>query len=168
LIVSEKFRSGPIASRARIGIVSKFYSVRKAMKQTSKIVSFFAFPAAVLLIHLVASNILDLYTIFPHLDMPIHYMGGLSIAYTTTQILTYLGKGGMMPPLNKYVLLILVLALTATAAVFWEFLEFIIDQLLAANIQIGLANTMQDQFMGILGGATWVLLFSKKTMPNMA
>ena len=85
------------------------------MKQTLKIASFFLFPVMVLLTHLVASTILDLYTIFPALDIPFHYMGGLSIAYTSTQILSYLEKEKMTAILNRVVFLILIFSLTATA-----------------------------------------------------
>jgi len=132
------------------------------MKQVSKFVSFFMFPITVLLAHLIASRILNLYIIFPNLDIPFHYIGGLSIAYTSAQILAYLEKEKISTTLNKAVFLVLIFSLTATATVFWEFAEFIGDQLLGTNIQISLANTMQDQFMGILGGVTWVFIYFKK------
>lgn len=131
------------------------------MKHVSKIISFFIFPITVLLAHLIASQILKLYLIFPHLDIPFHYIGGLSIAYTSVQILAYLEKENIAA-MSKVVLLVLAFSLTATAAVFWEFAEFIGDQWLNTNIQVSLKNTMQDQFMGILGGATWVWISFKK------
>ena len=132
------------------------------MKLLSKIASFFVFPITVLLAHLIVSKILNLYAIFPNLDILFHYVGGLSIAYTSVQTLSYLEKEKRSATLNKVVFLVLIFSLTATATVFWEFAEFIGDQLLNTNIQISLANTMQDQFMGILGGATWVFIYSKK------
>ncbi|HEX9838852.1 MAG TPA: hypothetical protein VGA72_05870 [Anaerolineales bacterium] len=132
------------------------------MKQVSKILPFFVFPITVLLVHLIASKVLNLYMIFPDLDIPFHYIGGLSIAYTSVQILSYLEKEKISTKLNKVLFLVLIFSLTATATVLWEFAEFIGDQLLDTNIQISLANTMQDQFMGILGGATWVLIYFKK------
>jgi len=131
------------------------------MKPISKTASFFVFPALVLLAHGIASNVLDLYRVFPNLDIPFHFMGGFSIAYTSTQVLAYLERERITVALNRVVFLVLILALTATATVFWEFAEFIGDKLLDTNIQISLANTMQDQFMGILGGVTWVVLSYK-------
>ena len=56
----------------------------------------------------------------------------------------------------------LLLSLTSTVAVFWEFAEFISDQLLATNLQPSIANTMQDQSLGILGGGTWALIYFKR------
>ena len=132
------------------------------MKQTSRIASFFVFPGIVFLAHLIASKILNLYTIFPNLDMPSHYVGGLSIAYTSTQVLSYLEQEKISASLNKVLFLILTISLTATAAVLWEFAEFLGDRLMDTNIQISLANTMQDQFLGILGGITWAFVYYGK------
>jgi hypothetical protein len=126
------------------------------MRHTSKIASFFVLPISVLFAHLIVSKGLNLYKIFPNLDILFHYIGGLSIAYTSARILSYLGKEKISTIPNKVVFLVLIFSLTATATVFWEFAEFIGDQFMNTNIQISLANTMQDQFMGLLGGATWV------------
>jgi hypothetical protein len=132
------------------------------MKQISKIISFFMFPVSVLLVHLVLSKILDLYAIFPNLDIPVHYAGGFSIAYAATQILAHLEKEPGSTILSRVVFLILIVSLTATAAVFWEFAEFTVDKVLFTNVQVSLANTMQDQLMGILGGCTWALICYSK------
>jgi len=115
----------------------------------------------VFLIHLIASKILNLYLLFPNMDIPFHYLGGLSIAYTSAQILSHLEKKIITTRLNRMIFLALILSLTATAAVFWEFAEFIGDQLFHTNIQVRLANTMQDQFLGVLGGMTVVLIYWK-------
>jgi len=132
------------------------------MKQISKFASFFVFPITVLLTHLIASKVLNLYIIFPNLDIPFHFAGGLSIAYTSAQILSYLEKEKITATLNQVIFLVLIFSLTATATVLWEFAEFIGDQLLNINIQISLANTMQDQFMGILGGVAWIVIYTKE------
>ncbi len=102
------------------------------MKQVSKFASFFMFPMIVLFAHLFASQVLNLYKLFPNLDIPFHFAGGLSIAYTSAQILSYLEKEKITAALNQVVFLVLIFSLTATATVFWEFAEFIGDQLLNA------------------------------------
>ena len=132
------------------------------MKQLSKFASFFVFPTFVLCAHLFVSQVLNLYKTFPNLDIPFHFAGGLSIAYTSTQTVAYLEKEKIIPALHQVLFLVLIFSLTATATVFWEFAEFIGDQLLDTNIQISLANTMQDQFMGILGGVAWIFLYTRK------
>lgn len=139
------------------------------MKPWIKIVSFLDFPLAVLLAHVVAAKVLSLYRIYPNMDIASHYMGGLSIAYSATKIIRYLEQQQMLVnPLNNAVFLVLLISLTATAAIFWEFAEFTMDLLLGTNVQVSLANTMQDQFMGILGGFTWATICVRKFMKASA
>jgi hypothetical protein len=138
------------------------------MKRTFDILSFFAFPAAVLAAHVIASTILNLHIHYPNADIPFHFIGGFSIAYTATQILAYLEKAKMIARLNGVVFLVLIVSLTAAAAVFWEFAEFGADQLFHTNVQVSIANTMQDQFMGICGGVTWALIYAKKSFSVLA
>ena len=129
------------------------------MKQVLKINSFFLFPALVFLSHLIAARILHLYDFSPHIDVPFHLVGGLSIAYASTKILSYLEADEITTDLHRVIFLVLILCLTATTTVFWEFAEFLSDQLLGTRLQPSLANTMQDQFLGILGGCTWIFLY---------
>lgn len=129
------------------------------MKRTSKLVSFFLFPVLVYLAHLIARDLLHLYTRYPNMDIPFHYVGGLSIAYTASQLLSYLESEKITTPMNRILFVVLLLSLTATTAVFWEFGEFISDQALGSHLQPSIANTMQDQFLGILGGGTWALIY---------
>jgi hypothetical protein len=132
------------------------------MHQVSKFVSFFLFPMTVLVAHLIASKGLNLYQRFPNLDIPAHLAGGLASAYTYTQILSYLEKEKVTTALNPMLALVFIFSLTGTTTIFWEFVEFIYDQLLHTNIQISLANTMQDQLMGILGGVVWIFIYTRQ------
>ena len=132
------------------------------MARASKIVSFFIFPTLVFLGHLIAGKVLHLYARFPNIDIPFHYIGGLSIAYASTKVLSYLASEKITSTLNKAISVVLILSLTATAAVLWEFMEFGVDQLLNTHLQRSLANTMQDQFLGILGGSTWTFIYFKR------
>ena len=129
------------------------------MNHPSKLSSFFIFPAAVFLAHLTVARILHLYNLFPHIDIPFHFLGGLSIAYTSAKILSYLEQEKVIARLNGMLFTVLLISITATAAVLWEFMEFTGDQLFHTNIQVSLANTMQDQFMGILGSLTLAFLY---------
>jgi len=133
------------------------------MERALKITSFFLFPLGVYLVHLTAKG-LGVYEMFPYVDIPFHYMGGLSIAYTASQILSYLESEKLTAQLNQWIFLVLLLSLTAMAAVSWEFAEFISDQLLHTNLQPSIANTMQDQLLGILGGGTWAFIFYRRDM----
>jgi hypothetical protein len=132
------------------------------MNHSLKLSSFFILPAAVFLTHLTVSKILHLYSLFPHIDIPFHFLGGLSIAYTSAKIFAYLEQEKLIARLNSNILTVLLISITATAAVLWEFMEFTGDQLFHTNVQVSLANTMQDQFMGILGGLTLAFLYGRR------
>jgi|SRR5215207_11463938 len=132
------------------------------MKQISKLISFFVFPIIIFLLHLISLRILNLYSIFPTLDVPFHFFGGLSVAYTSALLLSYLEKEKMTAMLNQALVFVLILTITATVAVFWEFAEFLGDTFLKLNLQGSIANTMQDQFLGILGGLTWAIIYSQR------
>lgn len=132
------------------------------MKHIKPIAACFLLPGVVFFVHLIASKGLGLYQLYPHLDIPAHYLGGISIAYALAKLVQYLEAEEILRPVDRRILLVLLISLTASAAVFWEFGEFIGDRLFQTNIQISLANTMQDQFFGILGGTTVALLTYRK------
>ncbi len=114
-------------------------------------------PIVVFLIHRVVLSGLNLYAAYPWIDMPMHFLGGLSIAYTVSSGLTYLQEKKILSPLDNFIYLLVTLTSTVTAAVLWEFLEFMTDQLYGTNIQISLANTMQDLFFGLMGAVTLIV-----------
>ena len=111
-------------------------------------------PMVVLTVHVFISHGIHLYALLPWIDIPMHYLGGLSVAYSLFRALTVLQEHRIIHPLDKAIALLLTFTLVATIAVFWEFAEFSMDQLLKTNVQISLQNTMQDLFMGMLGAAT--------------
>jgi len=117
---------------------------------------------AVFTVHVLISHVIDLYSLLPWVDIPMHYLGGLSMAYSLFRALAYLQERRVINPLDKVIMLLLMFTLVATIAVFWEFAEFSMDQLLKTNVQISLQNTMQDLFMGMLGAATMVGINIKK------
>ncbi|HWQ46846.1 MAG TPA: hypothetical protein VN376_08265 [Longilinea sp.] len=114
-------------------------------------------PIVVFLIHRVVLGGLNLYATYPWIDMPMHFLGGLSIAYTVSSGLTYLQERKILLPLDPFIHLLVTLTTTVTAAVFWEFLEFLTDQIYGTNIQISLANTMHDLFFGLMGAITLII-----------
>lgn len=131
------------------------------MVRTLRIGYFFLFPLIVFLVHLAAKG-LGVYEMFPNVDIPFHYVGGFSIAYTCSRVLFYLESEKITAGLHKALFLLLLLSLTTTVAVFWEFGEFLSDQFLNTSLQPSIANTMQDQFLGILGGSTWAFIYFKQ------
>jgi hypothetical protein len=112
-------------------------------------------PFVVFGIHLIAFNI-GLYKTYPLLDIPMHFFGGLAIAYFLSNV--FVNALGLFdrPSSNGLVISLLVCTSTCTIAVFWELAEFALSWSLSANLQGGLANTMRDLFFGFAGSLFFV------------
>jgi len=114
-------------------------------------------PLTVFLVHVFASRVLDAYRVWPHADIPMHFAGGVAMAFFLSQCFRALPREVVRSSRLVVLELVLIGSLTATAAVFWEFTEFIYDRAFGTNIQVSLANTMQDMAMGIAGALAFMV-----------
>lgn len=119
-------------------------------------------PLAVFLAHVILSLTFNAYERLPAVDIPIHLLGGIAIAFFFSRTLGILGDYGMVNRVDGLVRAILLVALTATAAVSWEFAEFVSDRVFGTQAQEGLEDTLLDMLLGIMGGSTMVLFLWMK------
>jgi hypothetical protein len=114
---------------------------------------------AVFTVHVIASRGLHAYLRFPSLDIPMHFLGGAAIAYFFHRASLAASSHGIVGPSPAGTHSVLVFALTSTAAVFWEFAEFLTDRYFGTHAQLGLDDTLSDMLLGICGGITFLGLF---------
>lgn len=114
------------------------------------------FPLFVFLLHVFLSQVLRAYQKFPVLGSPMHLLGGIAITFFFSRVLTILQKSGLAGELDRRIRTMLLFALTATAAVFWEFGEFLVDHFFGTRMQLGLEDTLLDMFLGIVGGVSYL------------
>jgi hypothetical protein len=119
-------------------------------------------PLSVFMLHAISAIILKVYERWPSYDMPMHFFGGLSFAFFVSQCFQVLPRGLVKKSRSAVLELLLIGSLTATAATFWEFAEFTTDQLFDRNVQVSLANTMQDMALGIAGALAFILMRAVK------
>jgi hypothetical protein len=112
--------------------------------------------------HLFLSRVLHAYEIWPSADIPVHFCGGLTIAFFVSQCFQLLPRESVRRTRVVILELLLIGSLTASAAVLREFAEFAFDRLFGTNIQISLTNTIQDLAMGILGAIVFMLVRSRQ------
>jgi hypothetical protein len=119
-------------------------------------------PLLVFSIHVVASRGLNAYARFPPTDIPMHFAGGVAMAFFISGCFRALPRD--VDRRSRVVVLegVLVGSLATTAAVLWEFAEFSIDRLTGTNIQVNLNNTMQDLALGMLGALVLVLIRARQ------
>jgi|WetSurMetagenome_2_1015567.scaffolds.fasta_scaffold607394_1 hypothetical protein len=115
-----------------------------------------------LLLHVFLSRVVHAYTIWPPTDIPMHFLGGFATAFFISRCFQDLPLTNL-PKRTQVILEVgFIFGLTAAMAVFWEFQEFLRDQLFGSNIQVSLRNTMQDLAMGILGASVLIFIRLKQ------
>jgi ABC-type polysaccharide/polyol phosphate export permease len=113
-------------------------------------------PLVVFAVHVIADQVFDAYGDRPRLDIPMHLAGGIAMAFFISGCFQAMPRGARRSSRVIVREALLVASLTTTAAVVWEFLEFAIDAATGTNIQVSLANTMQDLALGMAGAAVVV------------
>jgi hypothetical protein len=114
-------------------------------------------PVVVFWLHVVALGVFDTYANFPHLDLVMHFVGGVVMAFFFHRASINASVQGICAPYHVVTHRLLVLTSTCTVAVFWEFGEFIADWYFGSQTQGGLTDTMGDLFFGGVGGVFFIV-----------
>jgi hypothetical protein len=118
-------------------------------------------PLLVLAIHLMA-DVFGWYEKIFWLDMPMHFLGGMAIAMSSFYFLKYAEVSSKQVGI-KLLTLLLILALTALAAIAWEILEFGMDRIFSTTLQPSVYDTMKDLAFGLIGGAVVGIVALRKS-----
>jgi hypothetical protein len=121
-------------------------------------------PLLVFGLHVLMSRLFDAYRRFPGIDIPMHFLGGVVIAYFFHRASINASQLKVLGRFHAVTHVLLVFFATCSATVFWEFAEFINDRYFGGHSQAGLFDTMKDMFIGVCGGV--VLLLG--VMPRLA
>jgi peptidoglycan/LPS O-acetylase OafA/YrhL len=113
-------------------------------------------PVLVLALHLFAVLVLGLYQIWPPTDIPMHFLGGIAIAFFFAHAYHAAEELGLLGRPAAVLGEVTVFALVCSATVFWEFAEFLFDRHLGTHLQDGLDDTLGDMLMGLLGGLAFL------------
>jgi len=101
----------------------------------------------------------DWFDLFPPLDIPTHFMGGIAITYFYRAAIHHSQKIVGEIPLPVQVLL--GFTCTGTTIVFWEFYENSLDFLFHAHNVLGVADTVKDMFFGLFGALVLTLFYRR-------
>jgi hypothetical protein len=114
------------------------------------------FPVLILVVHGILAVGFNAYSQWPPSDMLIHFAGGIAIAYFFERALRVLQSARVLGETETVLRYMLVFALTVSAAVFWEFGEYISDHTIGTQSQLGLNDTLRDMAFGITGGSVYL------------
>jgi len=115
-------------------------------------------PMLIFLLHVFISRVLNGYILYPPLDIPMHFFGGVAMAYFLSSCFAAIPESALSQDLRPFAEFIFVVSLTATASVFWEFAEFTSDSLFRTQAQLGLEDTLLDMALGVAGGVSYMLM----------
>lgn len=116
-------------------------------------------PVFCLLLLVVPSRGFDLFTRFPDIDIPLHFVGGIATAFFFHRLSINASQLGVLGPFHVLTHIALVFGLLCMAAVFWEFAEFFSDSLFGTHAQLSNQDTMSDLLAGLSGGATFLSVY---------
>lgn len=116
-------------------------------------------PLAVFIFYVVAAKGFNAYILYPSLDMPTHFCGGLAMTYF--YLVASARSQAMIGRIPGLVHLLMSLGLTAITAVGWEFLEYSSDVILGTKMNLGVSDTLSDLFFGLAGGIVMVAIAAR-------
>lgn len=104
--------------------------------------------------------LLGFYDRYPFMDIPTHFLGGVVITYFYRSAIHHAQKFTGDIPLS--IQIILAFTSTGTTTVLWEFYENISDYFFATHHVFGLADTLRDLLMGLLGALVLSLFYRRR------
>lgn len=113
-------------------------------------------PVLIFSVHSVLSLGFNAYDKLSWMDVAMHLVGGIVIAHFFDRALEFSHKEDLTSVARHTDRMLMIFGLVAVAVVFWEFGEFLADAFFNAGAQRSIANTMKDQFFGLLGGALYL------------
>ncbi len=116
-------------------------------------------PLVVLAFCVVAAEGFNAYILYPWLDIPTHFFGGLAVTYFFSVAIGH--SQVQIGPIPKLVQLLLSVGLMAIAAAVWEFVEFLSDVILGTKMVHGVSDTVSDLFFDLLGSAVMVAILAR-------
>jgi hypothetical protein len=114
-------------------------------------------PLLVFLLHVFISRVINGYVLYPPLDIPMHFFGGVAMAYFLAKCFAAMPEGAIVRSLRPIAEVVFVVSLTATSSVLWEFAEFTSDAVFGTHAQLGLDDTLLDMALGIAGGLSYAV-----------
>ena len=103
-----------------------------------------------------------LFKMFPPLDIPTHFMGGVAITYFFRSAIKHSQKFlGDIPALIQT---LFACTCTGTTIILWEFYENAFDFLFGTTMVRGLEDTVVDMFIGLTGALVLSVLYKHNSV----
>jgi len=101
-----------------------------------------------------------LYDLFPYLDVPTHFLGGVTITYFYRSLIR--NSQSIVGDIPLPVRIIFAFTCTGTTTVFWEFYENFMDHFFGTHMVRGLEDTIVDLILGISGALVLSVFYRRQ------
>ena len=103
---------------------------------------------------------LGLFKLFPPLDIPTHFLGGVAITYFYRSVIrnSQMITGDIPLPVQ----IVFAFTCTGTTTILWEFYENLLDYFLQTHMVRGLEDTITDLFLGLMGALALSIFYGKR------
>lgn len=115
-------------------------------------------PVLVVVLHGLFARATNVYDTFSFSDMPMHFFGGMAIAYFLSSCFQAIPAGAISRDWRPVMEFITVTGMTATVAVLWEFVEYFSDEWFGTIALGNIYDTLQDLALGLAGALTWMTI----------
>jgi hypothetical protein len=96
---------------------------------------------------------------YPPLDIPTHFFGGIAITYFYRSAIR--NSQSFVGEIPYSIQVVLAFTCTGTTIIFWEFYEVTLDFLFQAHNVLGLADTIKDMFVGLMGALVVTIFYRR-------
>ena len=103
---------------------------------------------------------LQLFKLFPPLDIPFHFLGGIVITYFYRSVIRNSQK--LVGEIPFPVQILFAFTCTGTTTILWEFYENILDFFIGTHMVRGLQDTIMDLFLGLFGALVFSLFYRRR------
>jgi hypothetical protein len=103
---------------------------------------------------------IHLYDLFPPLDVPTHFMGGVTITYFYRSLIR--NSQPIVGEIPLPIQIIFAFTCTGTTTVFWEFYENSMDRFFGFHMVRGLEDTLVDFILGLSGALVLSLFYRRR------
>jgi hypothetical protein len=103
---------------------------------------------------------LHLFRLFPSLDIPVHFAGGVAITYFYRAAIRHSQR--LVGEIPFPIQVLFAITCTGTTTVLWEFYENISDFFFSTHMVRGMQDTIMDLFAGLMGALVLSLLYRRR------
>jgi hypothetical protein len=100
-----------------------------------------------------------LFKLFPPLDIPVHFMGGVVVTYFYRVAIR--NSQNLVGEIPFPIQVLFAITCTGTTTILWEFYENILDYFAGTQMVRGVQDTIVDLFVGLLGALVFSLFYKR-------